>query len=157
MWGHGSAAVSESLRCVSVHHPGSLKAVKREKSTAESAPVVISCPTYPGFQHPTIFRIQSHLLFYQSIFPCCSFCWREKKCTTWELWVKVYLRQNEDCSPGDSPSDSSEKVLHRGGGEVSIYVILMGRWVHTVKHTFWPKVSASHREQMLLLMILELF
>ena len=29
-------------------------------------------------------------------------CWLKKKCTRWELWVKFYLGQKEDCSPGDS-------------------------------------------------------
>ena len=67
------------------------------------------------------------------------------------------MRQNEDCSPGESPSDSSEKLLHKGQGEVSIYAIFMGRSVHIVMSTFRRKVSASHEEQMLLLMILELF
>ena len=40
----------------------------------------------------------------------------------WELQVKFYLGQNEDCSPGDSISESSEKLLQRGGGKVSMYV-----------------------------------
>ena len=35
--------------------------------------------------------------------------------------VKPYLGQNEDCSLGDSTSDSSEKLLHRGRGKVKIY------------------------------------
>ena len=43
----------------------------------------------------------------------------------WELQVKLYLGQNEDCSLGDSISDSSEKLLQRGGGEDSIYVSLV--------------------------------
>ena len=38
----------------------------------------------------------------------------------WELWVKFYLGQKEDYSPGDSISDSSEELLQRGGGKVSI-------------------------------------
>ena len=33
----------------------------------------------------------------------------EKKCTTWKVWVKFYLGQNEDYSLEDSISDSSEK------------------------------------------------
>ena len=33
--------------------------------------------------------------------------------------------QNEDCSMGDSTSDSSEKLLQRARGEDSIYVILL--------------------------------
>ena len=44
----------------------------------------------------------------------------EKNCTIWELWVKFYLGQNEDYSPGDSISDSSEKLLQRGGGKVRV-------------------------------------
>ena len=32
----------------------------------------------------------------------------------WELQVKFYLGRNEDCSPGDSVSDSSEKLLWGG-------------------------------------------
>ena len=35
----------------------------------------------------------------------------------WELQVKFYLGQNEDHSPGDSISDSSEKLLQRGNWE----------------------------------------
>jgi len=47
-----------------------------------------------------------------------------KKCKTWESRVKFYLGQNEDCSPGDSSSDSSEKLFQRGWGwKVSIYAI----------------------------------
>ena len=42
--------------------------------------------------------------------------WLKKKCT-WELWIKFYLGQNEDYSPGDSTSDSSEKLLQRIEGE----------------------------------------
>ena len=47
-----------------------------------------------------------------------------KTYTTWELWVKFYLGQNEDYSLGDSLSDSSEELLWRSG-EVSLYVILV--------------------------------
>ena len=52
-----------------------------------------------------------------------------------EVQVKFYLGQNEDCSPGDSITDSSEKLLQRGRGEGqyrgdfgkgSIYVIKQG-------------------------------
>ena len=39
-----------------------------------------------------------------------------RKCTMWELWVKFYLGQNEGGSLGDRTSDSSEKLLQRGGG-----------------------------------------
>ena len=43
----------------------------------------------------------------------------------WELRVKFYLGQNEDCSLGDSTSESSEKLLQKGTGGRSIYVILV--------------------------------
>ena len=49
-----------------------------------------------------------------------SMCWLKNICTAWELWVKFYLGQNEDYSPGDRDSDSSEELLQRGGGKVSI-------------------------------------
>ena len=41
----------------------------------------------------------------------------KKKCTVWELWVKLFLGQNENYSLGVSISDSSEKLLQRGCGE----------------------------------------
>ena len=50
-----------------------------------------------------------------------------KKCTTRELQVKFYLGQNEACSPGDSTSDSSERLLQRVQEPVSIYMILVKR------------------------------
>ena len=40
----------------------------------------------------------------------------EKRCTTWELRVKFYLGQNEDCSPGGSISDRSERLLQSSSG-----------------------------------------
>ena len=87
---------------------------------------------------------------------CVSCRLKKKKCTTWVLQVKFYLGQNQDCSPVDSISDSSEKLLWRGGGKVSIYVILV-KGVHAIKHTFLQKVAASHKEQVSPFMILVLF
>ena len=51
------------------------------------------------------------------------------QCESCELF---YLGQNEDYSPGDSISESSEKLLQRGRGKVSIDVILVK--VHAIKH-----------------------
>ena len=48
-----------------------------------------------------------------------------KKCTAGRVTSKFYMGQNEDDSPGDSSSDTSEKLLQRGRGKVSIYVILV--------------------------------
>ena len=41
----------------------------------------------------------------------------KSRCTTWELWVKFYLGQNEDCRPGGSTSDSSENCSKLAVGE----------------------------------------
>ena len=49
-------------------------------------------------------------------FSCCR-CQLKKRCTTWELQVKFYLGQSEDCSLGGSISDSSERLLQSGSGE----------------------------------------
>ena len=55
----------------------------------------------------------------------------------WELWVKFYLGQNEDYSLGDSISDSSEKLLQKGGGEGQ-YIYDFGEGeVHAIKHIYF--------------------
>ena len=48
-----------------------------------------------------------------------------KRCTTWELWVKLDLGQNEDSSPGDSMSARSERLLQRGSGGRSIHKVMV--------------------------------
>lgn len=50
----------------------------------------------------------------------------------------------EDCTPGDSLSASSEKLLQRGGRQVSIGVILKKR---AIQHTSRWTVAASHEKQ----------
>ena len=54
----------------------------------------------------------------------------KKRCTTWELQVKFYLGQNEDCSPGGGISDSSERLLQSSSEEKSIYNVLVKREFH---------------------------
>lgn len=62
----------------------------------------------------------------------CSFSGNERvdlKCTTQELQAEFYLGHKEDCSLEDSTSDSSEKLLQRGGerqGEGSILFLVKG-------------------------------
>ena len=81
-------------------------------------------------------------------------CVNLKKCTVSELQVKFYLGQNEDCSPGDSTSDSSERLLQRGRGERQ-YICDFGKGgVCAIKHIFsvesfcWcHDTSASHEKQ----------
>ena len=43
--------------------------------------------------------------------------------------IKFYLGQNEDCSTGDSTSDSSERLFQRDSGGRSIYKILEGNGI----------------------------
>ena len=56
--------------------------------------------------------------------------WISATLTSFLYWlktcqVKFYLRQTEDYSLRDSTSDSSERLLQRGGGGRSIYKILV--------------------------------
>ena len=52
------------------------------------------------------------------------------------LQLKFYLKQNEDCSLGDSTSDTSEKLLWRGRGKGYICDFGEGR-VPAIKHIFF--------------------
>ena len=67
----------------------------------------------------------------------------------WELWVKLYLGQNEGGSLGDSTSDSSKKPLQRGGGgggggERSVYEWFWWRGnTYSQAHIFSQKFSPS--------------
>ena len=61
----------------------------------------------------------------------------KKWCTTWELWVKFYLGQNEDCSLGGSNSDNSERLLQSGSGGKSIYKVLVKGEFNTMKHSIY--------------------
>ena len=64
----------------------------------------------------------------------------ENRCTTWELWVKFYLRQDEDCSPGGSISESSERLLQSGSGGKSIYKVLVKGEFNATKHSFYKRL-----------------
>ena len=52
---------------------------------------------------------------------------------------EFYLGQNEDCSPGGSISDSSERLLQSGSGGKSIYKDLVKGEFNTMKHTFYKR------------------
>ena len=56
--------------------------------------------------------------------------------------------QNEDCSPGDSTSESFERMLHRGSGGRSIYKILVKGEFSAIKHSFYKRFSASQEEEL---------
>ena len=70
----------------------------------------------------------------------------EKRCTTWALWVKFYLGQNENCSPGGSASDNSERLLQRGSGGRSIYKVLVKVAFNTINHSLYKMFSAGHHD-----------
>ena len=48
--------------------------------------------------------------------------------------------QNEDCSPGGSISDSSERPLQSGSGGKSIYKVLVKEEFNALKHSFYRRV-----------------
>ena len=55
----------------------------------------------------------------------------------WELQVKLYLGQYEDCSPGDRTSDSSERLLQRGSREGKYRCDFDTEGAHAIKHIFF--------------------
>ena len=58
-------------------------------------------------------------------------------CTMWECQVKLNLGQNEDCSPEDRSSGSSEKLLQRGRGEGQYIGDFGEEETHAIKHIFF--------------------
>ena len=57
----------------------------------------------------------------------------------WDLCVKFYLGQNEDYSPEDSISDSSEKLLQRGKGEGQYICDFSEGGVYEIQHIFFAE------------------
>ena len=55
-----------------------------------------------------------------------------KKWTKWEMWVKFCLGQYEDCSLGDSTSDSSERLFQRGREERQCICDFGKRGIHGI-------------------------
>ena len=62
---------------------------------------------------------------------------KKKKSITWELWVKLYMGQNGDCSPGESTSDSSKKLLQISKGESNCIWNFDEGVIHAIKHIFF--------------------
>ena len=62
------------------------------------------------------------------------------------LRVKFYLGKNEDCSPGGSISDSSERLLHSGSGGKSTYKVLVKWEFGAMKHSFYKSLFVSHED-----------
>ena len=55
------------------------------------------------------------------------------------------MGQNEDYSPGDSTSDSSEKLFQRGRAGRPVYVILVKREFSVIKPLFYKRFAAVTR------------
>ena len=53
--------------------------------------------------------------------------------------MEFYWGQNEDCSPGGSISDRSERLLQTSSGKKSIYKVLMKGEFNAVKHSFYKR------------------
>ena len=66
---------------------------------------------------------------------------KKKNCTP-ESCELFYLGQNENFGPGDSISDSSQKLLQRAREE-SQYICDFSEGVPAVKHIFWQKLAVS--------------
>ena len=56
------------------------------------------------------------------------------------------MGQNEDCSPADNTSDSSEKLLQRDGAGRGGCMDFNEGTVHTIEYIF-PQVPSSHEKQ----------
>ena len=56
------------------------------------------------------------------------------------------MGENEDSSPGDSISDSSERLLKKGSGGRSIYRILVKGEFNAIKHLLYKRFSAHPEE-----------
>ena len=97
------------------------------------------CPQHQGWTRVKWRRRGTGLLFWAAPY----LCWLKRR-ATWELRIKFYLGQNEDCSLGDSTSESSERLLQRGSGENSIYKILVREEFTAIKRSLNKRLSASH-------------
>ena len=58
------------------------------------------------------------------------------------------MGHNEDYNPGDSTSDSPERLLQKGSGGRSIFKILVKGEFSATKHLLYNRFSASHKELM---------
>ena len=63
---------------------------------------------------------------------------KKKKSTMWGLCIKFYLGQNEDCSPRDSISDSSENLFQRGRREGQ-YICDFVKGEYIQSSTYFPR------------------
>ena len=97
---------------------------------------------------PGFFHWESFIFFSKISDDFSNVLLTKKRCTAWELWVKLSLGQYETHSPGDSTTDNSEKLLQRGSGGKSIYKILVKGEFDVIKHLSYKRFSASYKELM---------
>ena len=69
-----------------------------------------------------------------------------KRCTMWDWRVSFGTKWR--LQPGDSASDSSERLLQRSRGEGKYVCDFDEGGVHRIKHSFYKRFSASHKELM---------
>ena len=61
----------------------------------------------------------------------------------YNLRVKFYLGQNEDCSPGGSISESSERLLQSSSRGKSIYKVLVKGDFNIMKYPIYKRFFVS--------------
>ena len=72
-----------------------------------------------------------------------SRCQLKRKCITWELRVKFYLDQYENCSLGDSTSNNSQRLFQRDRGEGQ-YICDFGKLgVRVIRHVYFLESSSG--------------
>ena len=94
--------------------------------------LLVSCAPHegvlPAWSEPTLPTLVSSPQSIKSVV--------ELKCTVWKLWVKFYFGQNEDCSLGESVSDSPENLLWGGQGELA-YIGILQQKASSWEHQKW--------------------
>ena len=63
----------------------------------------------------------------------------KKRCTTWELWVKLYLGQNEDCIL-EAASQIALRDCSKAAVVESQYKVLLKGEFNTIKHSFYKNL-----------------
>ena len=122
---------------VSYNHPCCTEDGQKLTLTRNVCPLTHKISPFPPVPSPWQLSLYTLFLFlklnYFSVNYMIPFVWPYflflfvdlKKCTMWELQAKLHLGQNEDCSPGDSTSDSSERWLWRGSGEGECICVIL--------------------------------
>ena len=85
-----------------------------------------------------------------------SFTWAKMNIIQHVIYELSFIWGKMNIIAEDSLSNSSEELLQRGKGGGQ-HICDFGEGGYKVKHTFWKKTAASHKEQMPLSTILVFF